>query len=85
MTLKFSKMHGIGNDFVVVDCRAQPLALDAAQIAHMGDRHFGIGFDQLLTIEPAQDSTCAFRYGIYNADGSAATSCILYLIEELRS
>ena len=75
MTLKFSKMHGIGNDFVVVDCRAQPLALDAAQIAHMGDRHFGIGFDQLLTIEPAQDSTCAFRYGIYNADGSAALQC----------
>jgi diaminopimelate epimerase len=75
MNLRFSKMHGVGNDFVVVDCRAQPLALDAAQIARLGDRHFGIGFDQLLTIEPAHDSTCAFRYGIYNADGTPSGQC----------
>lgn len=75
MTLKFSKMHGIGNDFVVIDCRTRPLALDTAQIARLGDRHFGVGFDQLLTIEPAADSTCAFAYGIYNADGSPALQC----------
>lgn len=75
MKLHFSKMHGLGNDFVVVDCRMQPLGLDAAQIAQLGDRHFGIGFDQLLTIEPARDSTCSFRYGIYNTDGSPAAQC----------
>ncbi len=75
MKLRFSKMHGLGNDFVVVDCRTQPLGLDAAQIAQLGHRHFGIGFDQLLTIEPARDSACSFRYGIYNADGSTAGQC----------
>jgi diaminopimelate epimerase len=74
MTLRFSKMHGIGNDFVIVDCRTQPFTLEAAQIARLGDRHFGVGFDQLLTIEPG-DSLCAFRYGIYNADGSRALQC----------
>ena len=75
MKLRFTKMHGIGNDFVVVDCRAQPLALDAAQIAKIGDRHSGIGFDQLLSIEPAHDPSCAFAYGIWNADGSRAGQC----------
>ena len=75
MKLRFSKMHGIGNDFVVVDCRANALALSAAQIAKIGDRHFGVGFDQLLTIEPARDPTCAFRYDIYNTDGSKALQC----------
>ncbi|MHB8446776.1 MAG: diaminopimelate epimerase [Rudaea sp.] len=75
MKLSFTKMHGIGNDFVVVDCRTQPFALDTAQIAHIGDRHNGVGFDQLLTIEPARDAGCAFAYGIYNADGSRAQQC----------
>lgn len=75
MTLRFSKMHGIGNDFVIVDCRTQSLGLDTRQIARIGDRHFGVGFDQLLTIEPARDATCAFAYGIYNADGSQALQC----------
>jgi diaminopimelate epimerase len=73
--LRFAKMHGLGNDFVIVDCRTQPFALSPAQIAKIGDRHFGIGFDQLLTIEPARDSACAFGYGIYNADGSRAMQC----------
>jgi len=75
MKLRFTKMHGAGNDFVIVDCRRAPLALDAAQIARLGDRHFGVGFDQLLTIEPARDPSCAFAYGIYNADGSLARQC----------
>jgi len=75
MRLRFTKMHGAGNDFVIVDCRNTPLALDAAQIARLGDRHFGVGFDQLLTIEPARDPSCAFAYGIYNADGSLARQC----------
>ena len=75
MKLRFTKMHGIGNDFVIVDCRTQPFALSSAQIARVGDRHFGVGFDQLLTIESTQDSTSAFRYGIYNTDGSRAMQC----------
>ncbi len=75
MKLRFAKMHGIGNDFVIVDCRTQPFSLSPAQIAKIGDRHFGVGFDQLLTIESAPDSTCAFRYGIYNTDGSRAMQC----------
>jgi len=75
MKLRFSKMHGIGNDFVIVDCRERPLGLSAQQIAHVGDRHRGVGFDQLLTIEPAGDASCAFAYGIFNGDGSAALQC----------
>ena len=75
MGLHFSKMHGIGNDFVVLDCRTQPFALDAAQIVALGDRHVGIGFDQLLTIELARDPSCLFYYGIYNADGSKSGQC----------
>jgi diaminopimelate epimerase len=75
MSLHFSKMHGIGNDFVVVDCRARTFALAPAQIARLGDRHTGVGFDQLLTIEPARDPSCAFYYGIYNSDGSPSGQC----------
>lgn len=73
--LPFSKMHGAGNDFVVIDCRERTLPLDAASIARLGDRHNGVGFDQLLTIEPTRDPGCAFRYGIYNRDGSQAGQC----------
>ena len=75
MALRFSKMHGLGNDFVVVDCRSAPFALDAAAIRWLGDRHFGVGFDQLLTIEPARDPSCRFAYGIWNTDGSSAGQC----------
>ena len=75
MSLHFTKMHGIGNDFVVLDCRTHPFALKPNQIARIGDRHFGVGFDQLLTIEPARDPSCLFYYGIYNADGSPSGQC----------
>lgn len=75
MGLRFSKMHGLGNDFVIVDCRETPLALDASAIARLGDRHFGVGFDQLLTIEDARNPACAFAYGIWNTDGSRALQC----------
>jgi diaminopimelate epimerase len=75
MKLRFTKMHGIGNDFVIIDCRAQPFALSRAQVARIGDRHFGVGFDQLLTIQPADDPSCAFGYDIYNSDGSKALQC----------
>jgi len=75
MALRFSKMHGLGNDFVVVDCRDEPLALDATAIRRLGDRHFGVGFDQLLTIERARDPACSFAYGIWNTDASRAGQC----------
>ena len=75
MALAFSKMHGIGNDFVVLDCRREPLTLDTATIRKLGDRHFGVGFDQFLTIEPSEDEDCAFRYGIWNRDGTRSGQC----------
>ena len=75
MGVRFSKMHGIGNDFVLVDCRQAPLPLDAAQIRAVADGHTGVGFDQLLTVEPARDPSCAFYYGIWNADASPSGQC----------
>lgn len=75
MSLHFSKMHGIGNDFVVLDCRDGSFALNAAEIRAMADRHTGVGFDQLLRVEGARDPTCAFYYGIWNADGSPSGQC----------
>ncbi len=75
MALAFSKMHGLGNDFVVVDARTQPFAADPARIRAMADRRRGIGFDQLLTIEPARDPSCAYAYDIWNTDGSTARQC----------
>jgi diaminopimelate epimerase len=75
MGLRFSKMHGLGNDFVIVDCRVAPLPLDTEAIRLLGDRHFGVGFDQLLTIEPARDPSCAFAYGIWNTDGTRSGQC----------
>lgn len=75
MALRFSKMHGIGNDFVVLDCRAKPFLLDEAQIRALGNRHTGVGFDQLLSVEPARDPSCAFYYGIWNTDGSPSGQC----------
>ncbi len=73
--LRFSKMHGIGNDFVVLDCRHAAFTLDASQIRALGDRHTGVGFDQLLTVEPSRDPASAFYYGIWNADGSPSGQC----------
>ncbi|HEX7341303.1 MAG TPA: diaminopimelate epimerase [Rhodanobacteraceae bacterium] len=75
MNLPFTKMHGLGNDFVMVDARQTPFVLDREAIRAMADRHAGVGFDQLLTIEPARDAICAYRYGIWNADGDAVGQC----------
>jgi diaminopimelate epimerase len=75
MKLAFSKMHGIGNDFVMVDCRHRAFALSEAQIRAIAHRHTGVGFDQLISIEPPRDATCAFYYGLWNADGSPAGQC----------
>ena len=73
--MRFSKMHGIGNDFVVVDARQAPLSLDPARIRALADRHTGIGCDQLLSVEAPRDPSCAFYYGIWNADGSPSGQC----------
>ncbi|HEY0197820.1 MAG TPA: diaminopimelate epimerase [Rhodanobacter sp.] len=75
MQLHFSKMHGIGNDFVVLDCRRDAFALNIAQIRALAHRHTGVGFDQLLSVEPARDPSCAFYYGIWNGDGSPSGQC----------
>jgi diaminopimelate epimerase len=75
MALRFSKMHGSGNDFAVIDSRHGALNLGPATIRAMADRHTGIGFDQLLSVEPARDGASAFYYGIWNADGSPSGQC----------
>jgi diaminopimelate epimerase len=69
MKLKFSKMHGAGNDFVVLDGINQALNLTADQVRLMADRHFGIGCDQLLLVEKPLLAGADFRYRIFNADG----------------
>ena len=68
-------MHGLGNDFVVLDARAASLELDPTTIRAMADRHTGIGFDQLLIIERAHDPACTAAYSIRNADGSPSEQC----------
>ena len=75
MALRFSKMHGAGNDFVLVDARAGPSFLDAALARRMADRHTGVGFDQLLSIEASDLPGCVARYRIWNSDGSPAQQC----------
>ena len=75
MKLKFSKMHGLGNDFVVLDGVRQQVSLSTEQIRALGDRHIGIGFDQMLLVEPAQTPGADFRYRIFNADGSEVEQC----------
>lgn len=73
--MKFTKMHGLGNDFVVIDAINQSLTLTPAQIRQLSDRHRGIGFDQLLLVEAATTPEADFRYRIYNADGGEVEQC----------
>ncbi len=68
-------MHGLGNDFVVLDLISHPVKLTAQQIRKMADRHFGIGFDQMLLIEPPSRPDVDFNYRIYNNDGSEVEHC----------
>lgn len=75
MNLRFSKMHGLGNDFMVIDAINQTVNLNAEMIRHWSDRHFGIGFDQLLIVEPANRDDVDFRYRIFNADGGEVEHC----------
>ena len=69
----FDKMHGLGNDFVVLDAREAPLDLDAQQVQALGDRRTGIGFDQLIVLRPSDQAD--LRIDIWNADGSPAEAC----------
>ena len=73
--LRFSKMHGLGNDFMVVDLVTQNLALRAEEIRRWSDRRTGIGFDQLLAVLPPSDPEADFRYRIFNSDGTEAEQC----------
>lgn len=80
MTLEFSKMHGLGNDFMVLDGIRQTLPtsgppLPLAQLRELADRHLGVGFDQLLVVQPADGAGVDFRYRIFNADGSEVSQC----------
>ncbi len=68
-------MQGLGNDFVVIDACTQPISLTASNIRQMSDRHFGIGFDQLLLVEKPSSAEADFRYRIFNADGSEVEQC----------
>lgn len=73
--LPFTKMHGLGNDFVVIDLISHPARLSHEQIRELGDRHRGIGFDQLLMIDAPTRPDADFLYRIFNADGSEVEHC----------
>ena len=73
--LRFSKMHGLGNDFVVIDAVRQLVQLTTEQVRFLADRHFGVGCDQLLVVEPATQAGVDFRYRIFNNDGGEVEQC----------
>lgn len=75
MLLPFTKMHGLGNDFIVVESLSREISLTAAQIRTMSSRTEGIGFDQLLMIEPPRSLGVDFNYRIFNADGNEVEQC----------
>lgn len=75
MMLEFTKMHGLGNDFVVIDATRHSLALSAEQIRLIADRRRGVGCDQVLLVGPAQAADVDFDYRIFNADGEEVEQC----------
>ena len=75
MKINFTKMHGLGNDFVVIDAIQQQISLSPQQIRFIADRHFGVGCDQLLLVEKSIGSNADFRYRIFNADGGEVAQC----------
>jgi len=75
MKLKFTKMHGAGNDFVVIDAIHQQIDFTPAQWRHLADRRFGVGADQMLVVERPQSAGVDFRYRIYNSDGGEVEQC----------
>lgn len=75
MLVRFTKMHGLGNDFLVLDTVTQKVKVNSALVARLADRNFGVGFDQMLIVEPPSDPDMDFRYRIFNADGSEVEHC----------
>ncbi len=75
MRIRFTKMHGLGNDFVVIDAVRQDVNLTTAQARFLADRHFGIGCDQILVVERPSRAEVDFRYRIFNADGGEVEQC----------
>ena len=75
MRLKFTKMHGLGNDFVVLDATRAPIELSRAELRRIADRHFGVGCDQILQVERPRESGTDFYYRIFNADGGEVEQC----------
>ncbi|MGH8530651.1 MAG: diaminopimelate epimerase [Nevskiales bacterium] len=75
MKRAFTKMHGIGNDFVVFDATQQPLQLTPEQARRIADRHFGVGCDEILIVDPSPSADADFGYRIFNADGSESAQC----------
>ena len=73
--IRFAKMHGQGNDFLVIDAVRQRVELAPGAVRRLGDRHFGVGFDQLLLVEKPHDAANDFRYRIFNADGGEVEQC----------
>lgn len=75
MEISFTKMHGLGNDFVVIDATAQPIELTTEQIRYLANRRFGVGCDQVLLVEPPRQPEVDFTYRIFNADGGEVEQC----------
>lgn len=75
MLLRFTKMHGLGNDFVLLDLISQGVHIRPDQIRQLADRRLGVGFDQLLIVEPPDNPEMDFKYRIFNADGTEAEQC----------
>lgn len=73
--MKFTKMHGLGNDFVVIDAVTQNVRVTASMARRLADRHLGIGCDQVLVVEPPSDKTLDFDYKIFNSDGGEVEQC----------
>ncbi|MCG8435712.1 MAG: diaminopimelate epimerase, partial [Gammaproteobacteria bacterium] len=75
MLLNFTKMHGLGNDFIVIDASTSPVGLSTGDVRKLADRHFGVGCDQLLLIEPPRNADTDFFINIFNTDGSETGQC----------
>ena len=75
MLVRFTKMHGLGNDFLVLDTVTQKVKVNSTLVKKLADRNFGVGFDQMLIVEPPGSPDMDFRYRIYNADGSEVEHC----------
>ena len=75
MRFRFTKMHGLGNDFVMLDGISQKLIITPERAKQISDRNFGIGCDQILLVEPPKSPDADFKYRIFNADGSEVENC----------